>query len=483
MIESIQGASSSSPVIFESESGDSSLVVLQGDSVITPGYVLKVNAAANLVFKGITFKNTGSNDTLVNFVGATSHLRFLNNQFLDTDGRYFVYSKIDSNDSLQLNGYNEFRSNLFKGNSNSRVFFNTNNQVSAYPNARGNNFIHNNFVDGSGLYLYGQQSVQISNNVFISNSVSLTGGCSYIDSGTDIRITNNTLINAGIDIRSSSYSDESIKGIIANNFIYADFLNSSWLASGIGMFINGFKNIDVIFNTIHTKSNIRANSLFATLRVYQGQSINCRILNNIIYNEGQAKALNVEDTPFDIWDYNSIYTTGDTFASFGYNYYVGSLSDWQDSTSYEQNSLSIAPEFISDSLPNLQLGSQLCGRGIWMDEVTTDIYGNARSNPPTIGAFELPTPCTVGFTQPEGKAKLFELSPNPATETLNIMYAGQSLHAELQLTNTLGQEVLKKRIQLGLSAIGLADVEQGVYLCKLVADGKTIAAKRLVVVR
>ncbi|MBX7183388.1 MAG: hypothetical protein K1X82_14845 [Bacteroidia bacterium] len=77
VIDSIQGASPNSPVIFESESGDSCLVILQGDSIVPAGYILKVNAASYLVFNSITFKNSGGNDTLVNLDGGASHDRFL----------------------------------------------------------------------------------------------------------------------------------------------------------------------------------------------------------------------------------------------------------------------------------------------------------------------------------------------------------------------------------------------------------------------
>ncbi|MBX7183389.1 MAG: hypothetical protein K1X82_14850 [Bacteroidia bacterium] len=258
----------------------------------------------------------------------------LNNQFLAYDGMCLIHSKINSNDSLHLNGYNEFRSNLFRG-SNSIVKFVTNNQNSAYPDARNNSFIQNKFFDGSTISLLGQQGVQISNNVFVSDSSLLLGGCILTHSGTDIKITNNILFNACIGVSYSTFSDESIKGLIANNFIYCNLLNPlPWITVAVGLGIYNFKNIDILFNTIHTNFNFPANSGSATLSVYQSQSINSRILNNIIYNEGFTKALSVFDTADDIWDYNNIYTAGDTFASLGIsdNIYLGSLSAWQQAS-------------------------------------------------------------------------------------------------------------------------------------------------------
>ena len=489
VIDPVQGASAGSPVIFESENGDSSLVVLQGDSVVSARYVLEINAASYIVFKGITFNNTGSHDSLVYLAGAASHLRFLNNQFLDTDGRYFVHSKIDSNDSLHLNGYNEFRSNLFKGNSNSRVFFSTNNQNSTYPKAQGNTFMHNNFVDGSSLHLSGQQSVQISENIFISDSNLFVGGC-FINASSRLNITNNILSNSRMDVRGNWNSDQSFPTLIANNFICSDWLNPLLGSAYTGMLVGGFNNLNILFNTIHTKFDFQSNGNFsATLSVGQEQSVNSRIINNIIYNEGQTKALYVFDTADDIWDYNNIYTEGDTFASF-MGSYLNSFSDWQQTTAfwpedtpYDMHSLSIAPEFISDSLPDIVPGSELCGRGIWMDEVTTDIYGNARNNPPTIGAFELPTPCTVGYPNTEEEPYIFNISPNPATETLNIMYIDKELNTTLRITNGIGQTVYSKRIKLGISAISLSEIPAGVYLCSLNTGDRVIAKQRLVVVR
>ncbi|MEX0966558.1 MAG: T9SS type A sorting domain-containing protein [Bacteroidia bacterium] len=92
-------------------------------------------------------------------------------------------------------------------------------------------------------------------------------------------------------------------------------------------------------------------------------------------------------------DYNNFYSTAcnlgrydSTSPSFQIFYPVD-LAEWQSITGLDQNSLEVNPAFVNDTDLH-SISSMLDGAGITTGRVTDDFDGQARSNPPDIGADE-----------------------------------------------------------------------------------------------
>ncbi len=80
-------------------------------------------------------------------------------------------------------------------------------------------------------------------------------------------------------------------------------------------------------------------------------------------------------------------------------------------------------------------------------------------------------------------AQLLNIYPNPSNSFFNIEYhVGGQGQAVLQLHNVLGVMVKENEIAgEGLLNIDVTDLEQGVYFCSIVSQGKVHGTKRLVV--
>ena len=126
-------------------------------------------------------------------------------------------------------------------------------------------------------------------------------------------------------------------------------------------------------------------------------------LNSYVFHEQGYGTTNLFDNNiisqcknvFEIFDYNNnlksnynnFYYKGvfaSTFGGFGF----ADLKHWQDSTLLDSSSLSINPNFISTTDLHAT-NDTLSGAGLSISGITTDIDGNTRPNPPTIGANEI----------------------------------------------------------------------------------------------
>jgi hypothetical protein len=99
---------------------------------------------------------------------------------------------------------------------------------------------------------------------------------------------------------------------------------------------------------------------------------------------------NITATTFQ-FDYNDYFVDG-TGGVFGYygTADVLTLADWQTATSQDANSISENPEFVSNLDYRPQDISPLLDAGVSIAGITTDILGDTRGTPPTIGAYENP---------------------------------------------------------------------------------------------
>ncbi|TRO62858.1 NosD domain-containing protein, partial [Christiangramia sabulilitoris] len=110
-------------------------------------------------------------------------------------------------------------------------------------------------------------------------------------------------------------------------------------------------------------------------------------LRNNIFRSNSGYAIEVYNSSgISSSDYNDFFTSGGYLGRWG-NTNIPDLPTWQATSNMEANSLSFDPQYVSDTDLHAQAPG-LSDAGITVSEVTIDIDGETRKNPPSIGADE-----------------------------------------------------------------------------------------------
>ena len=254
------------------------------------------------------------------------------------------------------------------------------------------NHIKNNTLSGFyyyGIYNYYCDGSEISGNM-INSGANTSNYAFAIYSGYSknyTRITSNKIdmVKGSYGLyfyRHNYYSPNQDTALVANNMIHvADAGN------GYGIYNYYSKKIKYLYNSV----NMTGNKPYSrAMYIYSSSSSGLVMKNNIFANNANGYAIystsyasNYEN------DYNNLYTSGSNFA-----YQSGSktnLAAWQTATSDAANSVSIDPEFFTDSdLHTYSIAMADKGTPV---SVTTDYDGTTRSTTtPDVGADEYTTP-------------------------------------------------------------------------------------------
>lgn len=166
--------------------------------------------------------------------------------------------------------------------------------------------------------------------------------------------------------------------LIANNFVQG----------GIILFSSDFLNL--YHNSVHAS---HLNGIFPadalTLNLPNTTS-NVRIVNNIFSNSvaGKATFFLTTTVPPIVFDYNDLHTTGPLLVSMGSGAAYPDLAAWQGFSGLDGNSVSVNPEFVTDSDLHTTANG-INGRGMSLAAVPEDIDGETRDPAtPDIGADE-----------------------------------------------------------------------------------------------
>ena len=381
-IEDFVGASCERTVRIEPESGDLGTVTI-----------------SNLGFSNHTIVFSGCKGVILDRLIIESvnpsfrHvLHLLNsascNQVINCDLRGLTTTSTSSAHSVILfdnsqNLINEFYDNIIQGGS---FGFYLGTSSGIYNTKIHRNHIQNYYFNG----IYGSQHNGLSiRNSFIESTPSnasqvfgirlanLTGYFEII--ANDI---NNTQANNGLSISSCNGTSDN-KSLIANNFIKSGG-NSNTI--GNGLLITGSSHIQLLHNSISSRpSNTSHRNQIST-------SSHIELFNNIfaIYTSGTALRFN-NNTNISS-NHNVYYTTDNIILENGSETYT-LLADWINDSGQDENSLTTNPQFVSES--DLHVTATLLKEaGLYFPQVSHDIDGDVRNNPPDIGADEfelLPT--------------------------------------------------------------------------------------------
>lgn len=378
----VAGVSETSPVIFQSQSGNPNDVLWQHDG----DFILRLNGCDFITFRNIKFYNygTGTNTRIMYCNAASTDITFKKCRFFgrsatstsNSASHFYIYSGGDMDNSV-------IDSCTFTDGTYPVNFYSSNSAITA--NFR---FTNNTCNTSNGLYFYKCNSVKV-----INNTLNLTNSSVPLYLGTcnnDIEISRNNIytnyssVNYGIEISSCAASAVT-PGLIANNFIN---VGGSESYDNLGIYLYSSTYQQVYYNTVFIRQGKNAGSAFYT----QGGN-NHTVKNNIFAHNQLGLAFVNNGTTILTSNYNVFYTAGNYLAIWGSNNYRD-LTGWQ-ANSQDANSLFAWPGFISAT--NLHIkGHWVNNKGISIPEVAVDFDGQARhGTSPDIGADEF-TPTISG---------------------------------------------------------------------------------------
>lgn len=374
----VKGSSIENTITFQSETGDSTSVVLSGNGTSSDSYTLRLDTASFFIFKNLTIKNTNYNYAEVVYLyGKSSYNQFINNVFEASSSSYdpvvyaytsnknFVTSVVFDN-NLFINGDDGFYSYYF-GDGIIRTDL-------AYE------FYNNKFVNqrSYGINLSEIPGCKIHKNIFESESGSGYTGISLDQPYGIIDISNNIISfqeeGIGIDVYSVISSDTLPKTIF-NNMVMADVQDNS-----IGIQLDRTFNIDVFHNTIHINESEVENKALSII-----ESENIKVYNNVFSNQGNGYIYFIDEGSIFSSDYNYFNaSTAKPFYLEGYGY---SLEDYQTLSKLDSHSVSGNITFISSNdLHTIDVVVR--NKGLKLSEIDKDIDGDARDEYPDLGADE-----------------------------------------------------------------------------------------------
>ncbi|MFZ4411679.1 MAG: GEVED domain-containing protein [Bacteroidales bacterium] len=449
----IVGSSAINTITFQSATNDSTSVIMNHTSTAAANWIVKLNGASYITFKNIKFAPVDPTNAaaVVLTAGATNN-KFIGNNFVGAIGT------LASQISLSIEGTTVAnKNNLIQGNS----FLNGSYAISIKGTLAAvlkNTIIKNNKMNEAVVYgIYAQyiDSTMIDSNTLVSSAVNTSGknGIYLLNANLMNTITKNTVYLNGSSnlygiLVENSVSTDTTKGLIANNFV--SVVNTA------ATFVYGIR-----LNTV-TKYKVYANSVIAN----GNSTTDTRAINIVSTCSGiDLKNNNLSGNKYAIFiegattvaesNYNNYYSTGAGFSYWNATSYA-SLPAFVAASLKDSNSISVNPFF--NSITDLHtLNGLIKGMGTNLADVTIDIDGTTRLNPPCIGADEFLPPAQdaalTALLKPIGGCGL------TSTEDVKVVYKNVGSTAILPNTltarykldslNTVVSELVNRTINVG----------------------------------
>jgi hypothetical protein len=402
-INQISGASASNRITFQSESLDSTKVIMtsQADTWSDDNWTLRLNGTDYMTIRKMKLQASGSYYARVIDINGYAHHNIIENcQFWNPADAYDAELIYSVNDQAE---FNTIRNNYFiNGSRGIRM-----EGVAYHTLSSGTQIYNNNFIDQKSLAIY-----LIYHNApsVYSNSFTLTQSGSkgiYLNTcDNEIEITNNIIncsnnSSGGIELQGCD-GDAGRKGLIKNNFVRI----GGFKDNAVGIKVDECKHINVFHNSVNITSTFTGIGSGAFMQ----RDVDCSdidVRNNVFANTGGGYAYNIGN-PSTILnsDNNDYYATGEFLAWWG-----GEVTDFQalqEASEMDDNSVSVNPRFQSET--DLHTSTYwLDGLGASDLGISFDIDGDVRSSPPDIGADEFdPT----RFPLAEGTYKIGGATPD-----------------------------------------------------------------------
>jgi len=372
----VLNSSTTNNITFQSESGDSSKVILTFSSDVSTPYncALQLYNAAYYTIKGITIQKTGSNNgygSALVFAASCWANNILNNRIVTLvppgDDRSSCMNTIYSNDSNNL-----IQNNYFYGGGGG-IF------VDALSQSKNNHYLYNTFDSSRGaMYFANCDNAIITGNIM--HPLATFGGIGVSTTGSNhIIISKNKIFTrsaTGIDIARAVGKRINPSQII-DNYIYSTGIDNHPIVTEMSF-------IDVMYNTIRCTNYTYNNYLIS---IYNDSNKSIRFMNNCIVNEGPSTIFYYGSAAsLGQWNYNSYYNKGYYFAGLNVSNQILDFNAWKNAFHVDSNSVYSYPIFTDN---DGHTHSAILDGKAKVNYVTNDYENNVRSSTkPDIGAYE-----------------------------------------------------------------------------------------------
>jgi PKD repeat protein/pimeloyl-ACP methyl ester carboxylesterase len=373
-IEQILGTDSFKTVTFQSETGDSSSVVLTFSAVShSLPYTLRLSNTEWVKFRSITVE--AANPALgraVEITNGSEHGLWERNEFR---GYHLLVHGVSSS-------HQHFLNNRFQGGVHGLSFTGVNISGSDTPGliVEGNHFVGQ---ASQGMSAGTLSAPVIRDNVLTTDTPQYYAGIALAGCSNGAQVTGNKVggvATSGEGITLAWVNGTSAEpSLVANNFFA--LIGGSNPAYAIKM--NQCNDVNLYYNNLHVAGTNQNNAAF---QVSGGNNIN--LLNNILANSGEGYAFYNAGGGVPVSDYNDLFTASSTLGYWN-GALAADLAAWQSLTSKDANSLSVDPLYASST--DLYISQiALDGAGTPIPGILTDIDGNPRDPiTPDIGAHEI----------------------------------------------------------------------------------------------
>jgi len=370
----------------------------------TYGFVANNNLVKDFYYQGIFVQSYRGIETNNNIMSSTSSTT-LYGIYLSS----FGYNSYCNNNTITLTSTSgaygiQFNSGYYNNTANDNII-----TLSAGSTAYGvyfsscyyDNIFRNNTINvtttgtGYGMYLNSNYYTHETNNNNIVVSANSTQYGIYYNysqnnSSGKFNLSNNKILLKGSNGTNTnygiyyyySYGTSSYRSLVSNNFITQ--MNGTGTTYGIYHYYAGYT--DYYHNSINI---LGGNTSSYGMYFYSPSSstsyLNTNVYNNISSITGGGYAVYVGSgsitsyNPVSLMNYNDWYSSGANLANWN-GTAQNNLAAWRiASSTFDVNSVSFNPSFVSPNTGDLHLTSGALKSGIVLPEVTTDIDGESRT--------------------------------------------------------------------------------------------------------
>ena len=478
------GVSAVNTITFQSQSGNAADVVLQSAGTSD---VITLHNADYITFKDLTISYIGTSTQSAIELQDDSDYVTVSNCVLNggnSTSTANTNAVIYSNESLAANQCDNFtlENSTLHGAANGVYFANSS------TNNTGSRIAGNSFVNQfrNGVYLDEFDAVEVLDNTF-TNASNATAGYTAItlnNCNNASQVLRNkiasTYIKYGIVLDGEGGTAGS-EVLVANNFIAMGGEAPFNQAQGIK--IAGCSHVNIYFNNV---SNYNTYNTTLTSCLYISGTIadeTVNVVNNIFAMTGGGSsqvAVYLASTnnraDIGVSNYNNYFAPSPS--TIAYSSGSLDLASYQSLLLNDANSISIDPEFTSATDLHVAAAG-LAGAGIAIAGITTDIDGDLRAIPPTIGADEASSPIT-GITEAINDFSIYATPTNMIVVKTNQT---ESVNGTIQLTDMAGRIVLVNDIDIanGTGHMQTVGLSAGIYAVTFsTANGKKMASQKVV---
>ncbi len=409
----IAGTSPTNTITFQSESGDSTAVLM--NSVLYPNASVRLNNASYIHFIGIGFTGWGG----LSMENQSNHINISHCFFTNYGGGGCLLYVANGSHDIQISS-THFRYGQY------------------------------------GIILSGDESGRPKNIEIINNEFHAVGGVT-VDKSRNVFIERNLfdiydhVVNISNSTSSVVHSNHIKVGFIGDNInkairlestdtlsVYNNYIETYGVIPGSGIWVNGCSNTGVYFNSLNM-TNTDVGQEGQGLWLNGGDQ---NVIKNNIFNMKVAGCpvwITKGTSGFSL-DYNDYYNPWDVIGRYNdVNYFT--LQDWKQAVGQDIHSVSVPPFYSSDT--NLQMNQVLLNNvGIPVPGIVTDIDGTLRNTAhPDLGAKEY-DPCQpdAGINcivaprnpVPQGEQEVKVILQNQGSGTLSSAIINWMINDELQ---------------------------------------------------